>query len=421
MKVYKFGGASVKSAEGVRNLAQIVAAEPGRLFVIVSAMGKTTNALEGILEDFMAGRIAEAQEKMRQVESYHNSIVQELCGNEEVPPSLLSLYREIDALLTLQKPFGKDYEVWYDRLVSYGELLSTTIVSEYLNGRELRNRWVDMRRCFITDARHKDANIDLKISSGLLKKVVTDETERLFVGQGFIGATAEGAPTTIGREGSDYSAAVAAYILDAESVTIWKDVEGILNADPKIFAQTRYIPELTYLDAIELAYSGAQIIHPKTIKPLQNKNIPLYVKPFSNAAKPGSVIKETIGGTIDTPILILKHNQVLLSIRPQDFSFVLEDRFAGIFALLESYRIKINLIQSSAVSLSLCLDASRHLEEVVEKLHAQEYRVRYNEGMELLTIRGYTPEQVREYGEDERVYLTQSTRNLIRFVRKVRR
>ncbi len=439
MKVYKFGGASVRSAEGVRNLCDIVRGETGDLFVIVSAMGKTTNALEHVLEQFMAGDREATQQAFAVSETYHREIIAALFDN--VPedassthrpfvapcslPAVEELFGELKNLLDSCEPKPEEYELWYDRIVSYGELLSTTIISEYLNHCGLLNRWIDMRQCFITDARHRDADIDIERSAPLLKNIVYGECPgqseirtRIFIGQGFIGGTPEGEPTTLGREGSDYSAAVAAHILDAESLTIWKDVEGILNADPKIFPDTVYIPELTYLDAIELAYSGAQIIHPKTIKPLQNKHIPLYVRPFGDKTRPGSVIKGEIDHPIDVPILILKHNQVLLSIRPNDFSFVLEDRFAGIFSLLERYNVKINLIQSSAVNLSLCVDRSRHLEEVVNELHRQQYRVVYNSDMELLTIRGYTSELCDKYDRFPGAYLTQKTRKIVRIVRK---
>ena len=288
MKVYKFGGASVRSADGVRNLCDIVQSEPDDLFVIVSAMGKTTNALEGVLESFMAGQREAAQAAFAVSEAYHREIIAGLFGNGVTIPAVESLFGEVKNLLDSCEPRSEEYELWYDRLVGYGELISTTIIATYLNHSGQPCRWIDMRRCFLTDTRHKDANIDIARSTPrLLEAIHKDEGPdsafspvgdrttsciatphtarrgRLFIGQGFIGGTPEGEPTTLGREGSDYSAAVAAYILDAESLSIWKDVEGILNADPKIFPDTRYIPELTYLDAIELAYSGAQIIHPR--------------------------------------------------------------------------------------------------------------------------------------------------------------
>lgn len=424
MKVFKFGGASVRSAEGVRNLADIVRDEQDGLFIIVSAMGKTTNALELLLDHFIAGDKDATMAQFEIIKQTHRAIIKELFINTESAPEndiaacpqAANLFDELQKVVSRSIADAKDYDRWYDRIVSYGELISTAIVSDYLNSTQIANRWIDMRDTFITDTRHRDANINLAASSELLRNAIEKSGERFFVGQGFIGATAEGESTTLGREGSDYSAAVAANILDAESLSIWKDVEGILNADPKIFEGALYIPELTYLDAIELAYSGAQIIHPKTIKPLQNKNIPLYVRPFSDKAKPGSVIKSEINGKIDLPILILKHNQVLISIRPKDFSFVLEERFAEIFTLLAQHGIKTNLIQSSAVNLSLCVDAARNMEHVVELLQA-EFRVVFNSDMDLLTIRGYNEELYKKYADCGNVYLTQKTRKIVRMVR----
>lgn len=414
-KVYKFGGASVKDAEGVRNLAKIVGDQKGRLFVVVSAMGKTTNSLELLLNSFYNNE--PCNDKLQAIFDYHNQIIKELFGEEGISQQISRLYTELEGVVLTSNPQDYNYEQWYDRIVSYGELICTSIISEYLNEVSIENKWIDMRNCFITSARHRDANIDIEKSSPRLLDAVNSEVN-IFIGQGFIGATEEGEPTTIGREGSDYSAAVAGVILEAESVTIWKDVEGILNGDPKIFDNAEYIPELTYLDAIELAYSGAQIIHPKTIKPLQNNSIPLFVKCFSDSAKRGSVIKSSIEIPITIPIFILKRNQVLVTIKPSDFSFVLEERFAQIFALLEKFGVKINLIQSSAISLSLCVDTHRYEKEVIEALDKEGYSISYNTDMELLTIRGYTEEQLMGYTRTEKVYLTQRSRRVLRIVRK---
>lgn len=421
MKVYKFGGASVRDGDGVRNLVRIVSQGGGRLFVIVSAMGKNTNALEWVVEDFYGENTTGALARLKDIERYHDNIVADLWGKQgeqATLPQLAKLYTELEELIASRNPATRDYEVWYDRIVSYGELFSTTIISEYLNREGVESQWVDMRQVFITSSRHRDANIDIELSTPLLLDVVNSSQATVFVGQGFIGATENGAPTTIGREGSDYSAAVAGYILDAESVSIWKDVDGILNGDPKIFEETTLIPELTYLDAIELAYSGAQIIHPKTIKPLQNKNIPLYVRSFVDPAKAGSVIKGETAQRISIPVLIIKHKQVLMSIRPRDFSFVLEERFAELFNLLSEYHVKVNCIQSSAVNLSICLDANRYLDEIVERLNSEGYRASYNTDMELLTIRGYTAEQLARYADTKDIYLAQRTRRTLRVVRK---
>ena len=419
MKVYKFGGASVKSADGVRNLKYIVEDCTEPLFIIISAMGKTTNALEEVLDAVMKGNKEQAAALFSKIEDYHNSIIADLFENGQTPAAVLKLYNECRQTIGGPTPQSSDFERTYDSIVSFGELISTTIISEYLNWRGVRNHWVDMRKCLITDNNHKYANVDIEISTILLAKEIENASESIFIGQGFIGATIGGQTTTLGREGSDYSAAVTASILEAESISIWKDVVGILNADPKIFPQTVYIPELTYLDAIELAYSGAQIIHPKTIKPLQNKNIPLYVRPFGDKSARGSVIKGEIENPVEIPILILKRRQVLMTIRPQDFSFVLEERLARIFTLLERYNIKTNLIQTSAVSMNLCVDDSRHLSQALEEFGSEGFAVQCETGMELLTIRGYNEELLRQYSRDnEVVFLAQRTRKIVRIVRR---
>lgn len=418
MKIYKFGGASVKNAEGVRNFTKIIDSENEQLFVIVSAMGKTTNALEKMLDAFYDGNTSEALATMQQAVSYHNDILAELWGKPHLPERVARFYAELEEIISTANPKIREYEVWYDRIVSYGELISTAIISEYLSFADIRNKWVDMRECFITSPRHKDANVDLDKSAERLLSVVNMTDAPIFIGQGFIGATEDGSTTTIGREGSDYSAAVAGYILGAESVTIWKDVCGILNGDPKIFPDACHIPEMNYLDAIELAYSGAQIIHPKTIKPLQNKGIRLHVRSFVDPSLPGSVIKEGVEKNHDIPILILKRNQILLTIRALDLSFILEERFAQIFGLLNEFMVKVNLIQSSAVNLDLCIDKTRHIGRLVERLSQEGYYTAYNTDMELLTIRNYTPEQQKTLADANDVYLTQRTRRNLLIVRK---
>lgn len=421
LRVYKFGGASVRSAEGVENLRRIVEGQAGPLFVVVSAMGKTTNVLEGVLESFMDHREVEALERFGEIERMHRTMVDELFSatqRSSVDERLEALFAEVRQMIA-SATSREDYDRWYDRLVGYGELFSTVIVSAYLQARGLPNRWIDMRTCFVTDSRYREANINVDRSAERLRQAVGDATERIFVGQGFIGANSVGHPTTLGREGSDYSAAMVAYLLDAASVTIWKDVEGILNGDPRQFDDTVYIPQLTYLDAIELAYSGAQVIHPKTIKPLQNKHIPLYVRPFSEPAKPGTVICGRIDRPIGVPIRILKQRQVLVSVRPKDFSFVLEERLADIFAVFNQYHLKINLIQSSAVNLSVCVDDSRYLERVIDTLQV-DFRVVYNQGVELLTVRGYDDDAYGRYADAPGVMLVQKTRRTVRLVRKAR-
>ena len=387
MKVYKFGGASVRNADGVRNLAHIVDGESD-LFIIVSAMGKTTNALERVFTHMQNGRKEEANEEIKQVQDYHAAIIDDLWGEPTNINEVTLLFGQLRNIVNDIVYRQSDAELWYDTIVAYGELISTTIISKYLNHIGMRNRWIDMRTTLLTNQRHKDANVDIKASKHRLRASIENTGVGVFVGQGFIGGAPDGTTTTLGREGSDYSAAVVAHILNAESMSVWKDVDGVLNADPKLFKEAVKIDALNYLDTIELAYSGAQIIHPKTIKPLQNKNIPLYVRPFGDKTKPGTVINGE-APHVTIPIMIYKPNQVLLIIRSKDFSFVMEEQFGEIFSMLDSYRIKTHLINNSAVDLGLCVDASWHIDELTKALEEEGYQVEKTEDVGLLTIRNY--------------------------------
>ncbi|MEG0807597.1 MAG: aspartate kinase [Alistipes sp.] len=416
MKVYKFGGASVRTAEGVRNLLRIIGDEKN-LFIIVSAMGKTTNALEKVFEGLQRGDRDSCLEHIAALREYHAAIIDDLWHGAPHLARVDALFDELEHVATQTHYRSEDAELWYDTIVSFGELASTMIISDYLNFAGAPNRWIDMRRCFVTEQRHKDASVDIEASAPLLKAALSGCAESIFIGQGFIGGAPDGSTTTLGREGSDYSAAVVANILDAESMSVWKDVDGVMNADPKVFPDAVQIAELNYLDTIELAYSGAQIIHPKTIKPLQNKNIPLYVRPFGDKRKPGTVIR-SMSAPVEVPILILKKDQVLLTIRSRDFSFVLEEKFATIFSLLEQFRIKANLIHNSAVNLSLCVDNSWHIDEAIEALRENGCDVMKAENMELLTVRGYTDELWRRYARGTQVFIRQATQSTVRVVRK---
>ncbi|MDR1584581.1 MAG: aspartate kinase [Prevotellaceae bacterium] len=413
MKVYKFGGASVRSAEGVRNIVRIVSAVSGDLFIVVSAMGKTTNALETVLENFMKADREAALEKLSEIEGYHRDVISELFtdpgqGYKAVKP----LFDEIRTLIN--NGVGDEYDRWYDRLVSCGEIISTRIVSAFFTESGMDNVWLDMRKLLVTDSNFREANVRMEESEKRISEAVDFSKSRIYIGQGFIGANTKGDPTTLGREGSDYSAAIAGNLLNAESVTIWKDVPGILNADPRIFPNTALIPELTYHDAVELAYSGAQIIHPKTIKPLQNKLIPLYVRPFGTPDEAGSIINET-APPIAVPVLILRKNQVLVTMRPRDFSFVLEESLTKIFAIMNKRRLKVSLIQSSAVSISVCVDNTRYLLDALDEM-GNDFKVSYNDKLELLTIRGRNDEVIRQTTSGRDILLSQKTRRIARFL-----
>lgn len=405
----------MKDAAGVRNLLDIVKDESD-LFIIVSAMGKTTNALEGVFTAMQQGNQELALERVEESYAYHRAIIDELMGADITIEQMNILFAQLRNTVRNTIYRSSDAELWYDTIVAYGELISTTIISNYLNGHGVANKWVDMRRAFLTEQRHKDANVNIDATAVRLKREIDKAEVNIFVGQGFIGGAPDGTTTTLGREGSDYSAAVVAHVLDAESMSVWKDVDGILNADPKVFPDARKIERLNYMDTIEMAYSGAQIIHPKTIKPLQQKNIPLYVRPFGNKQSLGSVITGDVERAYE-PIMIQKSNQVLLNLHSRDLSFVLEEKFAKVFTTLDSHRIRTNLVHNSAVNLYMSVDASWHIDEAISELEAEGFDVEKMEDVEMVTIRYYTNELYHKYAFDERIIIKQTTPHSLRFVR----
>ncbi len=409
MRVYKFGGASVQQAEGIRNLARIVSLETGDLVVVVSAMGKTTNALERVLNAQWAHDTQAAEREWADLLVYHKQVLCALGLPEETLP--------VAELPALADP--ADYDKSYDQLVSLGEIISTTIVNAFLLSQGVASVRLDMTHLLRTDATFREANVNLEESEHLLRNAIaekkTESNAQVFVVQGFIGGTQDGLRTTLGREGSDYTAALVGNMLNAESVTIWKDVPGILNADPRLVAHTVLIPRLSYNDAVELAYSGAQIIHPKTIRPLENKRIPLYVKPFAEPTAAGSVISAETTARIEVPVYIWRKNQILITLRAKDFAFVLEESLSHIFEIIHRHRLKVSLIQSSAVTISVCVDKSTYLPAAIEELQTR-YKVTYNDGLSLLTIRGTTPEIIAEETQGKTILLSQTTRRTARFV-----
>ncbi|MBR4500250.1 MAG: aspartate kinase [Paludibacteraceae bacterium] len=409
MKVYKFGGASVKDAAGVRNLERIVRAADDELMVVVSAMGKTTNALERVVEFLDAGKEEQALTQWVDIIDYHVDIMKEL-GLK--PGSDIRLQGEIpfDPQLSLDEN--------YDQVVSLGEIMSTQIVAVYLLKQGLPVEWWNMPKLLRTDNTWREAKVDNATSAATIR-AGWERANRpsIVVTQGFIGGTAEGKRTTLGREGSDYTAALLGNYLDAESVTIWKDVPGILNADPRLEPNTILIPSLRYQDAVELSYSGAQIIHPKTIRPLENKQIPLFVKPFGDPEAAGSKIAADGVGPIDVPVYIWRKNQILITMRAKDFAFVLEESLSEIFEIIHRHRLKVALIQSSAVTISVCVDNTRFVPEAIEELK-QHFNVTYNDHLSLLTIRGTTPEILERAKADRTIMLSQTTRRTARLVVK---
>ena len=407
MKVYKFGGASVKDAAGVRNLEQIVRQAGSDLMVVVSAMGKTTNALERVVDFCDAGKEEAALNQYIDIIDFHVAIMKEL-GLQ--PGSDIRLQGEI--------PYdpNKSYDENYDQIVSMGELLSTQIIAVYLLKQGLSVEWWNMPKLLRTDATWREAKVDDATSAATIRAGWSRANRPdIVIAQGFIGGTADGQRTTLGREGSDYTAALLGNYLDAESVTIWKDVPGILNADPRIEPDTVLIPSLRYQDAVELSYSGAQIIHPKTIKPLENKRIPLYVKPFGDPNAAGSCISKDGVGPIDIPVYIWRKNQILITMRPKDFAFVLEESLSEIFDIIHHHRLKVSLIQSSAVTISVCVDNTRFVADALEALRAH-FNVSYNDHLSLLTIRGTTPQILEQAKAGRTIMLSQTTRRTARLV-----
>ena len=390
MKVFKFGGASVKDEAAVRNLAKIVASYSSeKLIVVISAMGKTTNALERLTNAFYH-KTESAEAVLKEIRDYHFGIIEKLFPEKSHP-----VYDDIhNALVELEWAIEDEpthsYDCEYDQIVSIGEILSTKIVAAFLKEQRINCVWKDVRDYVKTDNTYREGKVDWELTQQLIQQDLLPvlEKNKIVITQGFLGVTSENFTTTLGREGSDYTAAIMAYCTDAESQTIWKDVPGVLNADPKWFDDTRLIPQMTYQDAIELTYYGATVIHPKTIKPLQNKNIPLYVRSFLDPAQEGTKI-HNVQTPLPIPCFIFKVNQVLISISPRDFSFIVEENLSSIFSVLSKHRVKINTMQNSALNLSLCVDDdAQRLPALIEELGKQ-YRVLYNDKLELVTIRYY--------------------------------
>ena len=433
MKVFKFGGASVNSADAVRNMAQIVQKhlESEPLVVVVSAMGKTTNLLEKLVP--ADGTPASCRQELRQqLEDYHRSIASALIpDNKDVQDKISNLLTDLDHLCSSLPADVEHYNYNYDQVVSHGELLSTTIIADYLNSLGIKTLWADARELIKTDAHHREGHVDWEASQEAIRnyELGMRNSCRVVLTQGFIGGTKSCSPklgelsapkgmteecvatTTLGREGSDYSAAILAYCLDAESVTIWKDVPGFLNADPKFFSDTVKIEQIPYNEAIELAYYGASVIHPKTVKPIQNKNIPLYIRSFITPESEGSSVGNYQVLKPETPLYIFKNNQILLSILPRDYSFIAEDNLQVIFGILNELGIRVNLMQNSALSFSICVDNNpQRIGVLIERLKSM-FRVRYNENLQLITIRYYTQQVIDSIVAGRPILLEQRSRS----------
>lgn len=411
MKVFKFGGASVNSIERIQNLADILKEFPNeQIMIIVSAIGKTTNALEKVAHSFFAGRKEEAIAAFQEIKNAHLDITKQLLrGNLAYAEAYLAdIFTEVEWMLH-DKPV-RDFDYYYDQVVCSGELLSTRILSFYLEERGISNRWVDVRDIFRTDDNFRDANINWNFTEDQVTTQIRPLFQKvnLVITQGFIGSTDENESTTLGREGSDYSAAIFANMLNAESLTIWKDVEGVMNADPKSIAEAVLISELNYDEVIEMAYYGAQVIHPKTIKPLQNKSIPLQVKCFLDASLPGTIIhNKSLKGL--PPIIVWKHQQALLHLHSKDFSFVGEKPVSQLYLMLAELKMKPNLLQSGAVTLQLCLDDNPEKLEKLAHKAGELFDIQIEKGLSLLTIRHYTERVIEEQAAQKTRVLLQQT------------
>ena len=408
MKVFKFGGASVKDAEGVKNLGEILKHHKAQNpLVIISAMGKTTNSLEEVARSFYLQK-NDAFEKLELVKVFHNSILVNLFPKKHpIFDEVTNLFVEIE--WALEDDPRPEYSYEYDQIVSIGELVSTRIVSAYLNQIGLKNTWLDARDLIKTDNKHRDANIDWDLSASLIKKKI--KSNELSITQGFIGCTSENFTSTLGREGSDYSAAIFAAILEAKKLVIWKDVPGFLNADPRYFENPIKIETLSFQEAIELAFYGASVIHPKTLQPLKSKKIPLEIRSFLNPEEKGTWIAENETTVPHIPFYILKKNQTLLSISVKDLGFIVENHLSQIFAVLAKYNASVNLIQNSAVSCSLAIDVDPlELPSLIKEL-SMDYRIKYNTALELLTIRHFSIGTDLALLKNKEVVLSQENRS----------
>ena len=421
MKVFKFGGASVKDASAVKNVAHILSLyKREKVTVVISAMGKTTNATEAIVDALWNKEKSKFEDLVEERKNFHLQIMDELfVGKENL------IYDEIATLFIQLKektnhPVSFNYNFEYDQIVSLGEIASTKIVTAYLQQENINAKWVDARKIIRTNNTYREGNVDWEITNNLIQEnfIKSFENNDIQITQGFIGHTSEGFTTTLGREGSDYTAGIFAYCINAESVTIWKDVPGMLNADPKWFDNTIKLDKISFKEAIELSYYGATVIHPKTIKPLQNKGIPLYVKSFIQPKAEGTVIQESTKFDSLIPSFIFKMNQLYLSITPKDFSFIVEENLSDIFKRLSRLNAKINLMQNSALSFSVVLDQDKiDINALLEEFQST-YKIKYQEGLELVTIRHYDTPTLERVLQGKKVLIEQKSENTVRVLMK---
>ncbi|MBT8266004.1 MAG: aspartate kinase [Bacteroidia bacterium] len=416
MRIFKFGGASVKDAQGVKNLIHVLEnVGHQNTLIVVSAMGKTTNALEHVIYNYFQNK-KELNSSVQDVAKFHNSILLDLFENTNHPvfDRVQEFFKELNFFLSKNK--SPDYNFVYDQVVGYGELVSTTIISAYLEHIGIENQWIDVREFIKTDSYHRNAKVDWELTQKRISTGINIKT--LNITQGFIASDSNNFMTTLGREGSDYTAAIFAYCLNGQDVTIWKDVPGILNADPRHFENAQLIHHISYREAIELAFYGASVIHPKTLQPLQRKEIPLFVKSFKNPKNAGTRVGKGIKIDPEIPCYIVKKDQVLISLSSLDFSYIVEENISHIFKLLHDYKMKVDVIQNSAISFSVCVDnIYDNLEKLLLHLKAK-FKVTCHKNVSLYTIRHYNLEAIKQLESDKTVLLKQLTQETIQIVTK---
>ncbi|MEE3034721.1 MAG: aspartate kinase [Bacteroidota bacterium] len=415
MKVFKFGGASVKNSNSIKNMTRILKLSGYRnTIVVISAMGKTTNALERVVEDYLEGNLRYTK-TLKKIKEEHLSIAHDLFeGTEESPfNDLVKLIEDLEKFLNINKSL--DHSFVYDQVVGFGELISTKIISSYLQLEGINNYWLDVRKCLKTDSYYRNANLNWDKTKILIRKETKNKST--VITQGFIASDLKGYATTLGREGSDYTAAIFAFILNAESLTIWKDVPGVLNADPRHFKTTQLLENMSYREAIELAYYGASVIHPKTLQPLQQKKIPLFVKSFEEPKSQGTKVFEDSKLIPFVPCFILKKNQILLQLSTLDFSFIVEENISEIFSLMDKYKMRVEMIQNSAISFAVCInDKYSKLKELVSELNLK-FKVEVKENVSLHTIRHFDDSSIKEIKESgKKILLEQRTFETAQFI-----
>ncbi len=384
MRIFKFGGASVKNPDAVRNVARVLQHEgTENTLVVISAMGKMTNAFERLVKAYQDK--AEFEEAFSFIKDFHTNMLQGLFKENHVAYEKVGgLFGELNGFMATNE--ATDYNFIYDQIVSFGELISTTIVSEYLNEIGLQNNWLDVRKFIKTDANYRDAKVNWELTEATIQQNVN--ASELNITQGFLGSDGENT-TTLGREGSDYTAGIFAYCLNAESVTIWKDVPGVLNADPRVFDKTELLHKISYTEAIEMAFYGASVIHPKTLQPLEQKRIPLYVRSFDDLDQTGTSVLKTVGIEPEVPCYIVKKNQILVSVSAKDFSFMVEDNISDVFKKLHDYKLKVNLIQNSALSFSVCVEDKFNLFDAFYEDLQTSFNTKSYKNATLYTIRHF--------------------------------